>query len=125
MGGESLSFAGVEHHYLIGSIVAENGSPCFLDSCIEPHKFVFAASLNFAVIFSVEKFELVLEWLGWGLSGDEDNAQSAFGAEADIFGTFVVHFGDWMGIWVHISVIHCLVALESRELPPPGTNTSE
>lgn len=94
MRGKSLSFAGVEYHYLISTIVAEDGSPWFLHSCIEPHKFVFAASLNFAVIFSVEEFKLVLEWLGGGLSSDEDNAESTFGAEADIFGTFVVHFGD-------------------------------
>ena len=71
MRGKSLSFAGVEYHYLISTVVAEYGSPWFLDSCVEPHKFVFAASLNFAVIFSVEEFKLVLEWLGGGLSGDE------------------------------------------------------
>ena len=94
MRGKSLSFAGVEYHYLISTVVAEYGSPWFLDSCVEPHKFVFAASLNFAVVFSVEEFKLVLEWLGGGLSSDEDNAESTFGAEADIFGTFVVHFGD-------------------------------
>ena len=27
--------------------------------------------------------------------------------------------------YLHISVIHCLVADESSELPPPGTNTYE
>jgi hypothetical protein len=27
--------------------------------------------------------------------------------------------------YLHISVIHCFVADESSELPPPGTNTSE
>ena len=94
MRGKSLSFAGVEYHYLISTVVAEYGSPWFLDSCVEPHKFVFAASLNFAVVFSVEEFKLVLELFGGGLSGDEDDAEGAFGAETDILRAFVVHFGD-------------------------------
>ncbi len=37
---------------------------------------------------------------------------------ACISGTILHHF-------LHIYVIHCFVADESRELPPPGTNTSE
>jgi hypothetical protein len=37
----------------------------------------------------------------------------------------VVKFGDYIREEVQISVIHCLVAEESSELPPPGTKTSE
>ena len=33
--------------------------------------------------------------------------------------------GLWYNYILHISVIHCLVADESNELPPPGTKTSE
>ena len=36
-----------------------------------------------------------------------------------------MHFRDYIITYVHVSVIHCFVADESKELPPPGTNCSE
>jgi hypothetical protein len=123
MGGEPLAFSRVEDNHEVVSIVSENTSPSLLQSSIQPHEFILGSTLDLPVVFSIEGLEFILEGLGWFLFGDEDNTECAFGSQADILGALVVQFGDYIIKMVHISVIHCLVAEESRELPPPGTKT--
>lgn len=94
MGGESFAFSWVEYDDEVVAGVVEDGGPLFFDGCVEPHELVLGAAFDFAVVLGVEGFELVLEGFGGGLCGDEDDAEGAFGVEADVFGAFVVEFGD-------------------------------
>jgi len=121
----SFSLARVQYYNFVVSVIAEYIGPSLLDPCIQPHKFVLRASFDFAIILCIQIFELVLELLGGSLRSNKNDTQSALSTQTDISGALVMKFRDYIANNLHISVIHCLVALESRELPPPGTNTSE
>ena len=125
MGCVSFTLAGIEDHDLVVSAVAEDTGPLLFHCAVQPHEFVLGSTLDLSIILGVEGLEFVLEGLAWLLGGDEDDAKSALSGEADVLSALVVQLGDYINKIVQISVIHCLVADESRELPPPGTKTSE
>lgn len=94
MGSKPLSFSGIEHHHEVASTVSENTRPGLLHRPVQPHEFVFSPTLDLAVVFGIQRLELVLQRLGRLLAGDENDAERALSTETDILGAFVVELRD-------------------------------
>ena len=92
VGSKSLSFARIQNNHCIASIVVEDLGPIFFNCCVQPHKFVLCSSLNLAVILRVQGFELILQLLSRRTVGNQNHTESSLGAQADVFGTFVMKF---------------------------------
>lgn len=94
MGCVSFTLSGVEDHDLVVSAVTENTGPLFLHCAVQPHEFVLGSTLDLSIVLGVEGLEFVLEGLAWLLGSDENNAEGAFGGEADVLSALVMQLRD-------------------------------